>query len=229
MVSSCSALNCKTRWKSNTNVQFHKFPLGDKTLCEIWIERVGRKDWRPTKTSVLCSKHFSADSYRSSPDLKRRRLLRWAVPTIFDPMPQKTKKKGKKSSGRRRSFEESQNEESSKFDKITGSCLHKFSVQQTAVEVKFGQDSPPKLQKSQEKDRVSSGRRTVEGAQPEESMSCEQISEQCPEQCGIRQTVVEMKDENKKLRKEVRTLQQKMRRRDRTIKRLRKKAGLADD
>ena len=34
------------------------FQTNNSKLLEAWIEKLNKIDWRPTKTSVLCSKHF---------------------------------------------------------------------------------------------------------------------------------------------------------------------------
>lgn len=60
-----------------------RFPLRDRTLLAKWIQQVRRKDWTPTKSSFLCSKHFTEDSYHFCVSVKGRKLIKGAVPTIF--------------------------------------------------------------------------------------------------------------------------------------------------
>lgn len=89
MVRKCVAAGC-----SNTHsdrISLFKFPK-DQSLCKKWTIQVKktRDKWEPSKTSVLCSAHFTEDSFE--PDVaiaatfgieKRRRLKPGAVPTIF--------------------------------------------------------------------------------------------------------------------------------------------------
>ena len=91
MVQYCIAAGC-----SNTRsdgVSLFKFP-SDPVLREKWTREVKRMCDRwsgPTKHSVLCEKHFTAESFEpdsaiaSSMGLaKRKRLRPNAIPTIFE-------------------------------------------------------------------------------------------------------------------------------------------------
>ena len=89
MVNRCVAAGC-----SNTpsdRVSLHKFPT-DPKLREKWVKQVRRTcvQWTATKSSVLCSEHFTEDSFEVDSAItamfgisKRRRLKPDAVPTIF--------------------------------------------------------------------------------------------------------------------------------------------------
>lgn len=89
MVNRCVAAGC-----SNTpseRISLHKFPA-DLKLREKWVKQVRRTraQWTPTKYSVLCSEHFSEDSFEVDSAIaatfgisKKRRLKPNAVPTIF--------------------------------------------------------------------------------------------------------------------------------------------------
>ena len=89
MVNRCVAAGC-----SNTpseRISLHKFPA-DPKLREKWVKQVRRTraQWTPTKHSVLCSEHFSEDSFEVDSAIaatfgisKKRRLKSDAVPTIF--------------------------------------------------------------------------------------------------------------------------------------------------
>lgn len=47
----------------NTDKSSHfRFP-NEPRLKEQWIDATGRTDWMPTKTSTICSKHFSEKDY----------------------------------------------------------------------------------------------------------------------------------------------------------------------
>ena len=51
----CSAWKCSTRGG-------HLFPT-DLDLRKVWTDVVMRKDWQPSKSSVLCRGHFLEDDY----------------------------------------------------------------------------------------------------------------------------------------------------------------------
>ena len=84
----CSAFGCTNGEKSGKH--FYRFPK--ETPCRReWIRRVSRKDWKPTQTSVLCSDHFSPDSFVYDQKLLetlgfsfgQQRLKPGAIPSIF--------------------------------------------------------------------------------------------------------------------------------------------------
>ncbi len=89
MVNRCVAAGC-----SNTpteRISLHKFPT-DPKLREKWVKQVRRTraQWTPTKHFVLCSEHFSEDSFEVDSAIaatfgisNKRRLKPDAVPTIF--------------------------------------------------------------------------------------------------------------------------------------------------
>ncbi|CAB4036390.1 THAP domain-containing 1-like [Paramuricea clavata] len=64
MPNSCSAYKCKERYKKeekeNAEVQqsFFRFPCHNEELLSEWVAAVGRNNWYPSKTSVLCRNHF---------------------------------------------------------------------------------------------------------------------------------------------------------------------------
>ena len=51
----CSAFKCSERGG-------HLFP-SDLTLRKAWIDGVSRKNWQPSKSSLLCKKHFREEDY----------------------------------------------------------------------------------------------------------------------------------------------------------------------
>ncbi|XP_037510221.1 THAP domain-containing protein 5 [Rhipicephalus sanguineus] len=71
-------------------VSFHKFPR-DEEQRNAWrdfIRAAGRRYWTPRKTSLLCSLHFSSDSYQTKYAAsfgipKKRLLVPGAVPTVY--------------------------------------------------------------------------------------------------------------------------------------------------
>jgi hypothetical protein len=49
--------------------------------CKVWISFIGKNNWEPKRSHVLCSKHFSEDCFdRTSINITR--LKPDAVPTI---------------------------------------------------------------------------------------------------------------------------------------------------
>ncbi|CAG4954241.1 unnamed protein product [Colias eurytheme] len=72
----CSIINCANTTKKvegvNENIFFHRFPK-DSLVKNKWIEATGRKNWFPTKHSLICSIHFHEDSF-TGPSKFRRML-----------------------------------------------------------------------------------------------------------------------------------------------------------
>lgn len=72
-------------------VSFHFFPKCDK-MRRRWAAAMKRANWTPTKSSRLCSAHFSPDSFEYNPLLAKslnvervsKVLKPDAVPTVFD-------------------------------------------------------------------------------------------------------------------------------------------------
>ncbi|GFR21196.1 THAP domain-containing protein 1 [Trichonephila clavata] len=99
MVNSCSAHGCKNRNTKGGNLTFHRFPLNNKHLLKLWLYQIKRGNWEPSKYSVICSEHFTKDSFIVKGQNNRRTLKNDACPTIFsianytEPM---KKKKGPK-------------------------------------------------------------------------------------------------------------------------------------
>ncbi|XP_030078505.1 THAP domain-containing protein 2 [Microcaecilia unicolor] len=80
----CSARGCKER-KYHNGITFHRFP-SDPVLRQNWITAIRREYFVPSKSAVLCSKHFrEEDIDRTS--LLVVRLREGAVPSIFDACP----------------------------------------------------------------------------------------------------------------------------------------------
>jgi len=85
----CVAFNCNT--KSGQGFGLFEFPKDEKRR-KAWTIRVKRKDFVPSKTSRLCSKHFTNDQFVVNPalalkighKLKKLQLKPGAEPTLFD-------------------------------------------------------------------------------------------------------------------------------------------------
>ena len=100
MVYKCAALNCRSGYdgeNKDSNTTFHAFPLQDQKLLQVWLKRLARKDFAPTKYSKLNSLHFTSNDFivesndlnnrrkrkRESTKLARRRLKDAAAPSVF--------------------------------------------------------------------------------------------------------------------------------------------------
>ena len=61
MVNKCALEYCRTgkdQSTGDTKKSVFKFPLEDTEICEKWTYFVGKKDWRPSKYSVICEDHL---------------------------------------------------------------------------------------------------------------------------------------------------------------------------
>ncbi|XP_067944989.1 THAP domain-containing protein 1-like [Watersipora subatra] len=86
----CCAFGCSNTPAKDSKLSFHTFPSEEKHLDRRnkWIDAVKRKDWMPSKYSVLCSDHFTIDSYRRPPGMQMAAILKpTAVPRVFDSLP----------------------------------------------------------------------------------------------------------------------------------------------
>ncbi|XP_037517099.1 mucin-17 [Rhipicephalus sanguineus] len=86
----CCVPFCKSTPGPSNNYSFHEFPV-TKVRFE-WLRRIarkangtGNKPWCPSDRSKVCSLHFREEDFRR--DLKKRRLLPNAVPSIFPGYP----------------------------------------------------------------------------------------------------------------------------------------------
>ncbi|CAG9813010.1 unnamed protein product [Phaedon cochleariae] len=64
-------------------LSFHGFPFKRPGILELWIEAVHRENWTPSKTSKLCGEHFLPTDYIDKPGRTARLLKPDAVPSIF--------------------------------------------------------------------------------------------------------------------------------------------------
>ena len=79
MVNECTAPKCQTGYTSSTGKlsSFH-VPLKNEDLNKKWIHFVNRKDWVPTKHSILCELHFE-DIYKNT---GKRMSLTWSMKPV---------------------------------------------------------------------------------------------------------------------------------------------------
>ncbi|KAH9631982.1 hypothetical protein HF086_016542 [Spodoptera exigua] len=62
----CAIITCKTKSQTASiergGISFHRFPK-EPNAREQWIDVTGRGNWMPTKTSTICSKHFTENDF----------------------------------------------------------------------------------------------------------------------------------------------------------------------
>ncbi|XP_061119093.1 THAP domain-containing protein 1 [Conger conger] len=81
MVQSCSAYGCKNRYHKDKNISFHKFPLARPDVCGKWVAAMRRNNFKPTKYSNICSQHFTKECFKR--ECNNRVLKENAVPSVF--------------------------------------------------------------------------------------------------------------------------------------------------
>lgn len=92
----CTAFGCNSNSSVTKGVSFYRYPLERPDLLKIWLANVKRYNFKPTKFSKLCHKHFENHCFELcgnpeylksigiSPAFKfRRNLKKNAVPTVF--------------------------------------------------------------------------------------------------------------------------------------------------
>ena len=88
MGKSCSAVGCTNRYKKGSGIQFYRFPE-DKVRRARWIAAVGRKNWKPTSYSWICSVHFVSGCKSNNP------LSPDYIPSIFEHVASPAKRRAK--------------------------------------------------------------------------------------------------------------------------------------
>lgn len=84
----CFAVNCTNDSSKTKGKSYHRFPAA-KSLKQQWLTKISRKDANPTKESVVCSDHFTPDSYERNLQAEllgykpKPKLKPDAVPTLF--------------------------------------------------------------------------------------------------------------------------------------------------
>ncbi|XP_039604846.1 THAP domain-containing protein 2-like isoform X1 [Polypterus senegalus] len=89
MPARCAAVDCSEERNKDTakrGITFHGFPK-DPLRRKQWMVAVSRqtsdkKLWEPSKSSVLCSRHFKPEMFDRTGQTVR--LREYAVPTEFD-------------------------------------------------------------------------------------------------------------------------------------------------
>ena len=89
MPDKCCVFNCRSRYGHDPKgtVFFFLKEKKDYDLRRRWVRFVKREDWKPSKNSCICRKHFEPHYYKTGTEGKRYRLIKKLkpVPTIFDP------------------------------------------------------------------------------------------------------------------------------------------------
>ena len=83
MVNKCCVVGCFSNYSKHDVVPVFSFPV-KKELRTKWIKFVNRLNWVPTKSSVICAKHFQEKYLKHGEQEKRFRLIKKLkpVPTI---------------------------------------------------------------------------------------------------------------------------------------------------
>ena len=59
MVNACVVFGCKSGYSSQSHkVNGFSFPFEKPDLLARWIKFVNRKNWKPSKNSIIFAKHF---------------------------------------------------------------------------------------------------------------------------------------------------------------------------
>ena len=83
----CCVFNCSNNPSKRPELAFHRFPT-NPSIRQKWIDAIKREHWQPSSYTVVCSEHFTVDSYRRPPGLKERPLLkRGIIPNRFNSYP----------------------------------------------------------------------------------------------------------------------------------------------
>lgn len=86
MVQACCVYACKNRCVKGCGKSFHQFPV-DKNIRDKWVIATKRKNFKPSKYSVICSDHFLATDYVETMEgfgsTMRKKLYSNSVPSVF--------------------------------------------------------------------------------------------------------------------------------------------------
>ena len=95
MPNHCSIEGCTSGYMPTQDRPFHEslatfhFPFTKPELLEKWIKFTGRKDRKPSASSVICEKHSNEDVMNRG---KQRVVLKWIwnpLPNILGPLSKK--------------------------------------------------------------------------------------------------------------------------------------------
>ncbi|XP_014485246.1 PREDICTED: THAP domain-containing protein 2-like isoform X2 [Dinoponera quadriceps] len=106
--------------ENNERVSYHSFPK-KKDMRQAWVSAIGKKDFVPTKSSILCSLHFAKEClyYPNNGGKKQRiRLRPDSIPTLFDVCFWKRRNRKGIHMGYARKSKQSQDDNHSKDEKL---------------------------------------------------------------------------------------------------------------
>lgn len=86
----CCVTGCQSGSGSYKGPKFtlYKFRMSE-ALKKLWMDQIDREGFTPTKSSVVCSKHFAESAFETSMEGSRgrmrkvRQLRKFAIPTLF--------------------------------------------------------------------------------------------------------------------------------------------------
>ena len=85
MINACVVFGCKSGYSSQSHkVSGFSFPFEkpDLLILARWIKFVNRKNWKPSKHSIICAKHFKDELIKDG----KKKKLKWEllpVPIIY--------------------------------------------------------------------------------------------------------------------------------------------------
>jgi len=90
----CAAYGCRNNScdRKLQGISFHRFPKNPARRKE-WAKALRRKNWTPTKFSVLCSQHFTSESIDRT-SLTVVRIREDGVPSVFQKFPEQLENGG---------------------------------------------------------------------------------------------------------------------------------------
>ena len=82
MVNKCVIYGCKSGYDNQKEkVSGFSFPFNKPNLLEKWVKFVNRRAWKPSKSSVICVKHFQ-EQYIINGQTKNLKWEMQPVPTL---------------------------------------------------------------------------------------------------------------------------------------------------
>ena len=81
----CAAYGCSNSSDKkecrDKGIGFHAFPLNNPETLKIWLIRLKRKDFEPTKHSALCADHFDEKAFEYQNFTGKTQLLKNLIVT----------------------------------------------------------------------------------------------------------------------------------------------------
>ncbi|XP_036385434.1 THAP domain-containing protein 1 [Megalops cyprinoides] len=201
MVQSCSAYGCKNRYHKDKNISFHKFPLARPDVCGKWVAAMRRNNFKPTKYSNICSQHFTKDCFKR--ECNNRVLKENAVPSLF-------------CFNRLHKKEESSEDADVDFSL----ALPLPDSEQTQAQAQAQALQLPKPELSHSQPQPATVAAASSDLPPSASISCDH-NYTVEDTVQQRKRVEQLEEQVEKLRKKLKTVQQKCRRQERQLEKLR--------